>query len=187
MTAPTRTEQQAAAEQSLTELGLAAPPGWTGEPRTHPLMNVAHGATDSGLLSSEEVAEDIVKSVRTVETQQKRKAALKLAGESDAVAEVLAQADKLPGELVNRMHDAIRPLRAQVERELATAMAFAKDLDGEPDVLSGPAERNVERLEDTLRTLNQLSDLSILTPSTLDARLRAVEELRARVAAGAGE
>jgi len=185
MTAPTRAEQQAAAEKSLTELGYGRDVPEERVVRTHGLMATTHAAADSGCLSPEEVAETIVESVRTVETQQKRKAALKLAGESDAVAEVLAQADKLPAELVKRMHDAIRPLRAQVERELAMAMSFAKDVDGEPDVLSGPAERNVERLKETLRTLNQLSSLSELTPSTLDARLRAVEELRARVA-GAG-
>ena len=183
----TPAEQQAAAEKSLTELGLDAPAAWTGEPRTHqPARLNTYGARDRDVLSSQDVADIVTESVDTVEKLAMRKAALILAGTEPAVADALVTADTFPGALVTRMQDAIRPLRAQVQSELKLAKEFAKG--GSPtDTLAGAAERRVAKLREILGTLDDLDGASYLTPSTLAQRLQAVEDLRARVAADKAE
>jgi hypothetical protein len=187
MSHPNTEQMQAAAEASLKELGLA-PPGeqpntardqWRSTGATaHMMPRTTGGASDQDLLSADEVAETI----EAAHQHTKLQAGLRVAGESQAVAEVLAQAGELSRLHAQKLRAAIEPLQRRLNQEAAMVEAMAADEPAEPDaaatfVTQGLRARLVE-IREAQASLEELLKLPV-APSTLSDRLSSVEQLLA--------
>jgi hypothetical protein len=178
--APIRNKTQAEYAAEAAEAGYVYPtPGGDGDghmSRTHGRIEQVNMGADTMQIDSTQAPGAYDGAVW--EEMQRRRAALRLAGYDEPTAAAMATTTRPSTALVEQVHAAAQTLHQQLDREVRTCETMIEH--GEVfDVRDG--RKRLAELKAVRRTLDDLAGTVEYTPSTLAAKLRAVEDLRARM------